>query len=77
MIKAKIKIFNAEYPSTLGDLVNEFLETIDVRQIIKTEYSSSMATGQYGTIRSHSVVIYYVELADVRGAKIDNVLEIK
>lgn len=77
MIKAKIKIFNAEYPSTLGDLVNEFLETIDVRQIIKTEYSSSMATGQYGTIRSHSVVIYYVELADVRDSKIENVLEIK
>lgn len=77
MIKAKIKIFNAEYASTLEELVSEFLETIDVRQIIKTEYSSSVATGQYGAIKSHSVIIYYVELADIRGAKIENVLEIK
>ena len=77
MIKAKIKIFNAEYPSTLGDLVNEFLETIDVRQIIKTEYSSSASVGQYLTIRTNTAIIYYVELADVRDAKIDNVLEIK
>ena len=36
-----------------------------------------MSVSQYNTIRSHSVVIYYVELADVRDAKIDNVLEIK
>ena len=77
MIKAKVKILNAEFPSTLEDLISEFLETIDVRQIIKTEYSSSVATGQYGTIRSHSVIIYYVELADVREVKIENVLEIK
>jgi hypothetical protein len=77
MIKAKVKILNAEFPSTLEDLVNEFLETIDVRQIIKTEYSSSVATGQYGTIRSHSVIIYYVELSDVREVKIENVLDIK
>ena len=77
MINAKVKIFNEEYPSSLESSINEFLETIDVRQIIKTEYSSSMATGQYGTIRSHSVVIYYVELADVRDSKIENVLEIK
>jgi len=77
MIKSKVKILNAEFPSTLEDLVNEFLETIDVRQIIKTEYSSSVATSQYGTIRSHSVIIYYVELADVREVKIENVLEIK
>jgi hypothetical protein len=77
MIKAKVKIFNADYESYLEDSVNQFLETIDVRQIIKTEYSSSMAVSQYNTIRSHSAVIYYVELADVRDAKIENILEIK
>ena len=77
MIKAKVKILNVEFPSTLEDLVNQFLETIDVRQIIKTEYSSSMAVSQYTTIRSYSAIIYYVELADVRDAKIENVLEIK
>ena len=77
MINAKVKIFNADYESRLEDSVNKFLETIDVRQIIKTEYSSSIAVSQYTTIRSYSVIIYYVELADVRDAKIDNVLEIK
>jgi hypothetical protein len=77
MINAKVKIFNEDYNYSLEDEVNKFLETIDVRQIIKTEYSSSMAVSQYTTIRSYSVIIYYVEIADVRDAKIDNVLEIK
>ena len=78
MIKAKVKMFNEDYPFSLEKEINEFLETIDVRQIIKTEYSSSMSLGQYEVIKkSFSAVIYYVELADVRDAKIDNVLEIK
>jgi hypothetical protein len=77
MINAKVKIFNEDYNYSLEDEVNKFLETIDVRQIIKTEYSSSMAVSQYTTIRSYSVIIYYVELADIRDVKIDNVLEIK
>ena len=77
MINAKVKIFNEEYPHTLEIRINEFLETIDVRQIIKTEYSSSMSVSQYSRIISHSAIIYYVELADVRDAKIENVLEIK
>ena len=77
MINAKVKIFYEDYAHTLENVVNDFLKTIDVRQIIKTEYSTCVAAGQYNTIRSHSVIIYYVELADVRDAKIDNVLEIK
>jgi len=78
MIKSKVKIFNEDYPFSLEKEINEFLETIDVRQIIKTEYSSSMSVGQYDIMkRSFSAVIYYVEMADVRDAKIDNVLEIK
>ena len=77
MINAKVKIFNEDYDSYLEDSVNAFLKTIDVRQIIKTEYSSSMSTGPHQTIRSYSAIIYYVELADVRDVKIDNVLEIK
>ncbi len=75
MINAKVKIFNEDYNSYLEDEVNKFLETIDVRQIIKTEYSSSMSLGQYDVMKtSFSAIIYYVELADVRDA---NVLEIK
>jgi len=77
MINAKVKVFNEDYDSYLEDSVNKFLETIDVRQIIKTEYSSSMSAGPHQTIRSYSAIIYYVELADVRDAKIDNVLEVK
>lgn len=77
MINAKVKIFNEEYPSSLESSINEFLKTIDVRQIIKTEYSSGASVGQYLTIRTNTAIIYYVELADVRDAKIDNVLEIK
>lgn len=77
MINAKVKILNADYESYLEDSVNQFLETIDVRQVIKTEYSSSVSVGQYTTIRSHSVIIYYVDLADIREVKIENALEIK
>lgn len=77
MINAKVKIFNEEYPSSLESSINEFLKTIDVRQIIKTEYSSNASVGQYQVIRTNTAIIYYVELADVRDAKIDNVLEIK
>ena len=78
MINAKVKIFNEDYYSGLQSEINEFLKTIDVRQIIKTEYSSNMSIGQYDVMkRSFSAIIYYVELADMRDAKIDNVLEIK
>lgn len=77
MINAKVKIFNEEYVHSLESSVNNFLKTIDVRQIIKTEYSSSISSGQYNTIRSHSAVIYYVNIEDIRDAKIDSVLDIK
>lgn len=77
MINAKVKAFHEDYPEYLEGSINAFLETIDVRQIIKTEYSTSISAGPHQTIRSCSAIIYYVELADVRDAKIDNVLEIK
>lgn len=77
MIKAKVKLFDKEHGSTLESAINEFLQTIDVRQIIKTEYSSSISDSQYTTKRTFSAIIYYVELADIRDAKIENVLEVK
>jgi len=77
MINAKVKIFYEDYAHTLENAVNDFLQKIDVRQIIKTEYSTCVASGQYNTIRSHSAIIYYVAYEDIRDAKIDNVLEIK
>jgi hypothetical protein len=77
MINSKVKIFDEEYAHRLENSINEFLKTIDVRQIIKTEYSSSIAESQYSTKRSFSAIVYYVELADIRDIKIDNVLEVK
>ncbi len=77
MINTKVKLFDEEYVSRLEHEMNIFLQTIDVRQIIKTEYSSSVSTEGYNTKRSFSAIIYYVELSDIRDAKIENVLEIK
>ena len=77
MINAKVKIIEEDYPSNLESELNEFLETIDVRQIIKTEYSSGISAGQYDTKRTSSVIIYYVGLDDIRDIKISNVLEVK
>jgi len=80
MINAKVKIFNEDHTHTLEVAVNDFLQKIDIRQIIKTEYSIGVSSGPHRSIESYSAIIYYVELADIREAKIDNVfnvLEIK
>ena len=77
MINAKVKIIEEDYPSNLEEELNEFLKTIDVRQIIKTEYSTGISAGQYDTKRKSSVIIYYVGLDDIRDIKISNVLEVK
>ena len=77
MINAKVKIIEADYPSNLESELNQFLKTIDVRQIIKTEYSSGISAGQYDTKRTSSVIIYYIGFEDIRDVKIDNVLEVK
>jgi hypothetical protein len=77
MINAKVKIISDEFGDNLEEEINKFLKTIDVRQIIKTEYSSNISAGQYSTKRLSSVVIYYVGSDDIRDVKIDNVLEVK
>ncbi len=77
MINAKVKIIEEDYPSNLEEELNKFLKTIDVRQIIKTEYSSGISAGQYDTKRTSSVIIYYVGFEDIRDIKISNVLEVK
>ena len=62
MINAKVKVINTDWYSELERQINDFLKTIDVRQIIKTEYSSSLSSH----VKSFSVIIYYVEIEDVR-----------
>ena len=75
MINAQVKIINEEYAGSLETEINKFLKTIDVRQIIKTEYSACVSA--VPTQRSFSVTIYYVNFEDVRDVKLDNVLEVK
>jgi hypothetical protein len=86
MINAKVKILHEDYGFSLENSINDFLKTIDVRQIIKTEYSTSISVSQYSTdslnlnefqVRDYSAIIYYVDYEDIRDAKIENVLQIK
>ena len=77
MINAQVKIIYEEYAGSLETEINKFLKTIDVRQIIKTEYSTCVSAGTYNTNKSFSVTIYYVNFEDVRDVKLDNVLEVK
>ena len=72
MINAKIKIFSSEYAVYLESDLNKFLETIDIRQVIKTEHSASAGTLGY----RYTAIIYYVEKEDIRDMKIDKIIEI-
>jgi hypothetical protein len=72
MIKAKVKVFDEQFSSILQNNINEFLNQIDIRQVIKTEYSTA-----YGSRMCFSAIIYYVEFEDIRDAKIESVLDIK
>ena len=66
MVNEKIKMFYDSYQTSLEDEVNQFLCTIDIRQIIKISYNS--------TDQEYSCMILYVESDDLRDIKIDNVL---
>lgn len=70
MINAKVKVIQSNDEEWFEELMNGFLSKIDVRQIVKTEYSTSSST-------KFSAMIYYVGIDDIRDAKIENILEIK
>ena len=72
MINAKVKVFVSEYSQHLESDVNSFLQTIDIRQIIKTEHSTAAAQMGY----RYTAIIYYVEKEDIRDMKIDKIIEI-
>jgi hypothetical protein len=74
MINAKVKVINETNEYSFEKEVNNFLEDIDIRQIVKSEFSTSCSST--GGVK-YSVMIYYVGIDDVRDAKIDNILEIK
>lgn len=73
MIIAKVKIIESDSNFKLQRQVNEFLQTIDIRQVIKTDYqvSGTQIDSKYSTI------IWYVQLEDIREAKLDNILQLK
>ena len=71
MIKGKSKVISNSHGATFELRVDEFLDTIDVRQIVKMEYS----TNSLGNSTIYSVVIVYISIEDVRNSKIDGILE--
>jgi len=73
MINAKVKILTAGYTGDLEKSVNEFLQTIDIRQVVKMDFT---ATGDQDNKRIYCNIIY-VGIDDIRDAKIENILEIK
>ena len=74
MINAQVKLINETNEYTFYTEVNTFLGTIDIRQIVKSEFSTCCSST--GGVK-YSVMIYYVPFEDIRDAKIDNILEIK
>ena len=74
MINAKVKVINEISEYSFGEEVNNFLEAIDIRQIVKSEFSTCCTST--GGVK-YSVLIYYVGIDDIRDAKIENILEIK
>ena len=73
MINAKVKVFVSEHSHHLEKEVNSFLQTIDIRQVIKTEHSTSGAQLGY----RYTTIIYYIEKEYIREIRIDDVLNIK
>ena len=67
MINGKVKMIYELHQSSLEQEVNDFLSTIDIRQIIKISYTAS-------DHQHYSCMILYVEADDLRDIKIDNVL---
>ena len=72
MVNAKVKIFNASTSNDLETLINDFLDKIDIRQVVKMDYQVSGDS----TKRSY-MLITYIDFEDIRDIKIDNILNIK
>lgn len=71
MVVPKVEIFSNSQPDDLQSDINEFLSVMDVRQIVKMEYSSAWGSSS----DLHSCIIMYIGLDDVRDIKIDTILD--
>lgn len=63
MINAKVKIIFGMDIYDMERLVNEFLQTIDIRQVIKIDTTNSQKT-----------YIFYLDTEDFREIKLNNLL---
>jgi hypothetical protein len=55
MINARVKVFDERSHHRLQNDVNDFLKTIDIRQVIKTDFSSS-SSGDFRDIKIDNVL---------------------
>ena len=69
MINAKVKVITGNGKREYEPEMNNFLASIDIRQIIKTETTID-DSGLYRTI------IYYVNFEDIRDAKIESIFQL-
>lgn len=68
MVNMKIKVIKGESGDNFEMVLNKFLQTIDVRQIIKIEH-------QYDDKSTYRAFVYYInEFSDLRDLKIDSIL---
>ena len=72
MTKAKIKIIlGREGTDDMCLKVNSFLDTLDVRQIIKITHNYSCDTRH----NYHTCMIVYINFEDIRDLKLDSILD--
>lgn len=70
MINAKAELIHSSYANDFRKDLDDFLNKIDVRQIVKMEYSTTYT----GSSRMFSVLIMYISMEDVRTSKIEGIL---
>lgn len=71
MAKAKVKVLHDSVDLGLERKVNEFLQTIDVLQVLKIQYCQSESQYQH----AYSCMIVYLEnFEDIRDIKLDKIL---
>lgn len=70
MVNAKVKMLLSYNSGSQESQINQFLKTIDVRQIIKIENNNSMTSNSLLCV----TYVYYVELEDTRDLKLDKLI---
>ena len=78
MVKCKVKVFSVTSGNDrLETQVNEFLDTVDVRQILKIDYQFTTAVTPSSIFYPRSCMITYIGYDDIRELKLDTLLNSK